>query len=188
MASSMSTFDSMSVWAEHRIPGTTSYDFFISKTLHSNVPSTSPPWSVWTPVTMTAPGDQIQWLSFNGGIAIDNLKIVRKPLRCTPATVVRGQTVSCVVVNQSYNVTKWEFRADDGGVAMAAARSSSASDNGVELLNSAPSTPATIEWVYSSKTWGRACSSRRAGDRVPDGCEWRPAQLHNQGRCGGTDV
>jgi hypothetical protein len=107
--------DSMSVWAEHRIPGTVSYDFFISKTLHSNVPSTSPPWSVWTPVTMTAPGDQIQWLSFNGGLAIDNLKIVRTPLHCTPATVQRGQQVSCdVVLPPGWNVTGWDFAPDNG--------------------------------------------------------------------------
>ena len=34
------------------------------------------------------------------------------PLTCTPASVVRGQRVSCLMPSASWNVTNWEFTPD----------------------------------------------------------------------------
>lgn len=98
--------DSMRIFALSRRPGTLSYTQYDSKVLYANVPSTTPPWSVWTKVKLrTLSGtDQIQWLWFDGGpIAIDNLKITRtKPdtafhvfLSCTPLPVVRVSNINC---------------------------------------------------------------------------------------------
>jgi len=69
----------MPVWAVSRTPGTLSNQFWASKTLYGNVPANTPDvvtnLDVWTPVKLQSDfGDKIQWLWFNGVIAIDNLK------------------------------------------------------------------------------------------------------------------
>jgi hypothetical protein len=102
--------DSMMVYARSRIPGTTFYNEWDSRKLFSNVPSTTAPWTVWTPVTLSANGDKIQWLWFDGNLVIDNLQITRKPLSCTGAQ--RGQQATCRVTPSGATVTSWEFVPD----------------------------------------------------------------------------
>lgn len=102
--------DSMMVYARSRIPGTTFYDDWDSQKLYSNVPSTTPPWSVWTEVTLSANSDKIEWLWFDGNLVLDNLRITRKPLSCTGAR--RGQQATCRVTPSGATVTSWEFVPD----------------------------------------------------------------------------
>ncbi|HSF30847.1 MAG TPA: hypothetical protein VLK82_10305, partial [Candidatus Tectomicrobia bacterium] len=104
--------DSMMVYARSRIPGTTFYNDWASRKLYSNVPSTTVPWSVWTPVTLSTSGDKIQWLWFDGNLVLDNLQITRKPLSCTGAQ--RGQVARCELSSAAWTVTGWEFQPDSG--------------------------------------------------------------------------
>ncbi|MGH7586198.1 MAG: hypothetical protein ACREMH_08125 [Gemmatimonadales bacterium] len=103
--------DSMRVRAMARIPGTLSYWIYDSETLHSNVPRSTPPWDTWTHVRLSAAGDLIQWLWFDGALVVDDLRITRMPLTCTPS-VQRGQVVTCEVTSPTIAVTSWEFTPD----------------------------------------------------------------------------
>jgi hypothetical protein len=151
----MAPYDSMPVWAVSRTPGTLSYQFWASKTLYGNVPANTPDvvtnLDVWTPVKLQSNfGDKIQWLWFNGTIAIDNLKVVRTPLSCT-STVVRGQQQRCVFSSNAWTVTRWEFTPDgDGG--MTALRREPGSE-GLSLASvSSPPMPVVVENT-SNKEW-----------------------------------
>lgn len=175
------TIDSMPVWATSRTPGTLNYQFYATKTLYSNVSSTAPPWSVWTPVKLTAPGDKIQWLWFNGGLAIDNLKIVRSPLNCTNS-LTRGQPYSCVVTGLTgWSVTGWDFTPDGSGGGVAAARvTGSQGDDGLALAT-ATSSSSLPPWHESSTTrqWnGTGIVSGTVQVSVTDGASLRTYQDH----------
>ncbi len=143
--------DSMMVYAMSRTPGTLSYTTWASKKLYANNPALVPPavWSIWSAVKLATSQDRIQWLWFNGVASIDHLKITRTPLRCTPSTVMTGQTVSCEV-SGNYEVSKWEFYMDDGDQSTGAMAQRTAGEE--MALTSLEQTP-TIEWVSNSKTW-----------------------------------
>lgn len=119
--------DSMMVWAVSRFPGTLSYWYWDSEKIWSNVPSFSPPWSVWTAVTLqTGGGDGIQWLWFDGSIVIDDLKITRAKQDSTfhivttgcPTTVTRASTMTCTATWAPSNIPaseilfEWHFQGD----------------------------------------------------------------------------
>jgi hypothetical protein len=146
----MEESDSMMVWAMSRFPGSLSYNTYASRKLYSNTPRTVPwTWTVWEPVKLTASADKIQWLWLNGAASLDLLKITRKPLTCSPSSVVRGSTVSCVVSSR-YQVSKWEFFMEDGSQTSTASAVRSG-DQGM-VLSSVEGTP-TVEWISDSRTW-----------------------------------
>ncbi|HYC32444.1 MAG TPA: hypothetical protein VEB59_09170, partial [Gemmatimonadales bacterium] len=140
------------VYAMSRYPGTTSYDTWASKKLYSNNPQFVPgsaTWSVWDPVKLATGGDRIQWLWINGHAAIDQLKVTRKKIECTPSTALIGQTVSCSV-GAKYEVSRWEFYMDgEPPTTAAAATSSDGEAMALTTLDDAP----TVEWISTSKTW-----------------------------------
>ena len=108
----------MEVIATSKIPGTNIHERWDRKVIYSNVQHPSPPLDTWTPVTLrSTQGNKIQWLWFQGHLAIDNFKVTRKPLNCTPTTVQRGQQVRCeVVLAGGWSVTGWTFQPDDASI------------------------------------------------------------------------
>ncbi|HET8836180.1 MAG TPA: hypothetical protein VFN08_15730 [Gemmatimonadales bacterium] len=110
--------DAIWVYARSRTPGTINYQTYDAKLLQPTQPRIDNPhllYSVWAPTQFNANTDAIQWLWFDGATAIDNLKIVRHPLICTPATVTRGQQVSCKVTSPNWSVSSWDFAPDNTG-------------------------------------------------------------------------
>ncbi|MEW5927755.1 MAG: hypothetical protein AB1941_09735 [Gemmatimonadota bacterium] len=108
--------DSLLVQAVSRRPGTTYYTVHARKVLRSNVPSTTPPWTQWDPVRLSADGNVMEWLWFDGSLLIDDLRVTRFPLQC-PRAVMRGGQVTCKVTLPHMSVTGWEFQPDSSNLA-----------------------------------------------------------------------
>lgn len=108
--------DSLLVEAVSRRPGTTYYTTHARKVLRSNVPSSTPPYTQWDPVKISADGNVIEWLWFDGVLLMDNLRVTRFPLRC-PRAVLRGGQVTCQVTSPNMSVTGWEFQPDSSNLA-----------------------------------------------------------------------
>jgi hypothetical protein len=145
--------DSTLVQATSRHPGTFIYDLYDSETLYTN--SSAGAWDGWDSVKLTSfSGDKIQWLKVYGWIAMDNLKVTRQPLTCTPAFVQRGQQVSCAVtLATGWGVTSWEF-IPDGSEGAAAAAGLTRSPGTEELVLSAQaSSLPPVQESSSSKVW-----------------------------------
>ena len=108
--------DSMQVRAMQRIPGTISYFIYDRKVLYSNLTTTDGPFNVWTHVKLNGGGgDNIQWVWFDGHLALDDLKITRVLVTCTPRPR-RGEEVVCRVTSPNLNVTRWEFQPDSAAL------------------------------------------------------------------------
>jgi hypothetical protein len=75
------------------------------------------------------------------------------PLTCTPS-VERGQEVTCAVnLPTNWNVTRWEFTANDEQTTLATATESA--DDGIALSAGVASTSATptVSWISDSTEW-----------------------------------
>jgi hypothetical protein len=172
--------DSMQVEAVSRTPGTTSYQTWARKVLYSNVAHTTIPYDTWTYAKLaTTSGDKIQWLWFDGTLMIDDLKITRTPLTCTPAIVQRGQQVRCVFTSSaSWNVTSWEMTPDgSGGLAAAQARTSGTEELALSATTASSLPP--VQETTSAKEWsGIAAVSGTVRVYVTDGAMSRSWQTH----------
>ncbi len=161
--------DSMLVRAMSRYPGTTFYQTYDLEILYSNVPRATPPWDVWTLVTLTAPGDKIEWLWFDGSLVIDDLRIVRRPLTCS-SPVTRGGTVECRVSAGDATVSGWRFTPADTSVPTVEDSSSSSTWRGTAV------TPGSVTVTLSD---GIAPRSFISGFSVSDrSSPWSSRQVY----------
>lgn len=104
--------DSMMVYALYQPTSGSFGTVEDQRKLFSNVPSTSPPWSVWAPVVLRRYTKQIDLVFFDGNLAIDDLSITRKPLKCVSA--LRGQDGRCYVSpGPTWTVAEWRFEPAD---------------------------------------------------------------------------
>lgn len=86
------------------------YNFWDCETLHANAED----WNsldTWTPVTLSASWDAIEFLWFDGPAYIDDLVVRRSaPPALVCDTVVRGHIAACEIARTVDEVVGWEFR------------------------------------------------------------------------------
>jgi hypothetical protein len=106
---------------------------------------------------------------------IDNLKITRMPLTCTP-TVQRGQQVTCLFTSSpSWNVTSWEMIPDStSGIAAAAAQVRTPGTEELALSATTASSLPPVHEITSAREWsGIAAVSGLVRVYVTDGATSR---------------
>lgn len=104
--------DSMMVYALYQPTSGSIGTVEDQRKLYSNVPSTTPPWSVWDSVVLRRYTKQIDLVFFDGDLAIDNVSITRKPLKCLSA--LRGREGRCYVSpGPTWTVAEWKFEPTD---------------------------------------------------------------------------